>query len=106
MVYRLEGHDAVPVDNNDRAGIDAAFAAWDSADRHVGLTDVGKRRVSTVFLIVNHGYGRTPQLFETAVFEQGELVDIVGRYSTWAQAEAGHAQVVAELRGLTAPGHD
>ena len=100
LVYRLEGHDVVPVGDTPEE-IAAAFPT-DLEDLRVARTVVGKYTVSTVFLVVDYGFGfGVPRVFETATFEDGELVDIVARYSTWEEAEAGHAWTVLELRGLT-----
>jgi hypothetical protein len=52
-------------------------------------------RVSTVFLGLDHSFGDgPPRLFETMIFG-GEHDGDQWRYSTWAEAEAGHARAVA-----------
>lgn len=54
--------------------------------------------VSTVFLGLDHSWGDgEPQIFETMVFG-GALDQEQERYSTWAEAEAGHAAMVARVR--------
>jgi hypothetical protein len=58
----------------------------------------GGIRVSTVFLVMDHAFldDEEPQLFETLVFNDygsGEM----RRYSTWAEAEQGHDEIVAKL---------
>lgn len=76
------------------------WARWNEATarsgigRHVADETAGRVRVSTVFLGIdhNHGWG-APRWFETMVFVAGEGVDLV-RYSTWEEAEAGHAAMV------------
>jgi len=59
----------------------------------VGLTVGSKSTVSTLFLGIDHSFGRgSPKLFETLVC--GGLHDMfLQRYSTWEEAEAGHAKV-------------
>lgn len=80
--------------------------------RRVAFTDLGWGSVSTVFLGIDHAWdGGPPILFETMVFgnpkpdgtfpEEAEDDDLVGsmrRYCTWDEAEAGHAEMVAEVR--------
>lgn len=65
------------------------------ANRRVGSTEVGPYHISTVFIGLDHSLGRgPPQLFETMVFGlegDGEDMD---RCSTWAEAEAMHAEFV------------
>ena len=76
---------------------------FDGRDRVVGRTEVGKARVSTVFLGIDHSFGMGPPLwFETMVFG-GEHDEATFRYTTWAEAEAGHARVVAALESGTEP---
>ena len=63
--------------------------------------DGGRIRVSTVFLGLDHGFGRPggPVLFETMVFG-GSLDGEQRRYETWEAAQAGHDELVARLRLL------
>jgi len=76
------------------------------SERSVGYEQVGDRVVSTAFLGMAMGisgmWGTPPLLFETAIFTlAGEglaAVDLAGRYSTWDEAAAGHAVVVARLQ--------
>ena len=65
----------------------------------VGETEVGDRRVSTVWLGLDHNYwgDGPPLIFESMAFGEGWDDEKVRRYSTWEQAEAGHAAMVAEL---------
>lgn len=87
------------------------WAEWyETADRHVGFCDFGDMKVSTVFLGMDHSWdGSAPMLFETMVFERnrdpGLELDYVQsddfemwRYSTWAQAEAGHEKMCELVR--------
>lgn len=77
---------------------------FETAERHVAETTIGRYWVSTVFLGVDHSYRLPddppgpPLLFETMTFHQGgnevEDDDGFGRWSTWEEAEAGHARAV------------
>jgi hypothetical protein len=83
---------AVPVDQD-------TWARWlTSTDRHVASTELAPDSlVSTVFLGLDHSWGHGPrQIFETMVFG-GPLDQQCVRYATWAQAEAGHDQMVARI---------
>lgn len=68
----------------------------------VGWTEVGDSAVSTSFLCVDMNHARlfNPNLptvcFETLIFAPKKSY-VVDRYSTWAEAEAGHAAVVRSL---------
>lgn len=75
-----------------------AFAAMDvrGPEHRVGewLSKSGKVRVSTIFLCIDHGWGEGPPIiFETMVFG-GPLDQEQWRYSTEAQALAGHARAI------------
>jgi len=77
-----------------------AWAKWmQIAERHVACDDIGKAGVSTVFLGLDHGMRNNadPLIFETLVFG-GPLDGEMRRYSTWAEAERGHQEVVTEVR--------
>ncbi len=69
----------------------------------VGLDTVGDKRVSTVFLGLDHQYGDGPPLlFETMVFPKDSYSDLYcERYSTYDEAEAGHAKAVQGLKDGT-----
>jgi len=73
------------------------------SDRRVARTVLaGGVVVSTVFLGLdrNHSRRRPTLIFETRVFSgEGEFQETLERwrYSTWAQAEEGHAKLVAEF---------
>jgi hypothetical protein len=61
----------------------------------VAETFVGLVRISTVFLGIDYAYQGDPILFETMTFaDDGEPLG-QWRYSTWAEAERGHAEIVA-----------
>ena len=71
----------------------------DLAYKHVGMDVVGDVEISTVWLGIDHrflGEG-PPVIFETMVFG-GELDEWCERYTTLEAAEAGHEQMVAEVR--------
>lgn len=73
-------------------------------DRTVALTEINdKVRVSTVFLGLDHRYfgPGDPLLFESMVFG-GPNADDMRRYTTWAAAERGHEELVAETRKAVA----
>ncbi len=97
-LYRLEGHTPVPVADL------LTWARWHAtADRRVALTRIGTVEVSTVFLGLDHQWGSGPPLlFETLAFrvEEGArdaLGHLGARYSTWADAVAGHAALCARV---------
>jgi hypothetical protein len=74
---------------------------FESATRRVAEDFVGKVRISTVFLGLNHRYGEgRPLWFETMVFE-GPLDGDMDRYTTWDEAEAGHKLMVERVRNET-----
>jgi len=88
--YKLEGK--VPMPSNDFSG---AFGA----DRKVANDEIGDAQVSTIFLVIDHNFGDDgpPLLFETMVFG-GPLDESQERYSTWAEAVAGHARWVEKVK--------
>lgn len=84
----------------DRQGnpTDAAEFERTFTDRHVGNDTIGDVEVSTVFLGIDHSFGSGPPLlFETMVFG-GELDQEQERYSTEAEAAAGHRAMVERVR--------
>lgn len=90
LLWGLDGHTPVPIEDT------GEFPEYHA--RCVGLTKIGERRVSTVFLGVDMNLGAEPPLFfETIVFgERGPELTI--RYPTWESAAAGHDRLVKELR--------
>ena len=60
----------------------------------IGVTKIGEVSVSTVFL-----WGH-PLLFETMVFG-GKLDQEQKRYSTWEEAERGHAAMVERVKSCS-----
>ncbi len=93
--YLLEGKTPVPCDDLLTWG-----RQFEKMDRHVGFTEHGGVRVSTVFLGLDHAWGDgPPMIFETMIFG-GEHDQYQERYSTWEEAEAGHKKA-CELAGLS-----
>lgn len=92
--FVLKGHEPV------RCRDVVAWALWfETADRRVAETACGAYRVSTVFLGLNHQFGKGPPLlFETMVFEGERPLSMQRRYSTWDEAEKGHGTVVEFVR--------
>lgn len=71
--------------------------------KHVSDEIVNGKRISTVWLGLDHGFPRwsghtenyRPLVFETMVFNEGSGMDIYcDRYSTWEEAEEGHKKAV------------
>ena len=84
-----EWHDAMP-----EAG------EWYTRKTGLGFTvsrdEVGDHEVSTVFLAMNHGIDeKNPVLWETMVFPE---CDLVGRYSSYAEAVEGHRHAIEEVK--------
>lgn len=86
---KLVGREIVPCD---------MFCRMADEDRRVGLSKIGEQTISTVFLRTNHGgyFGLPDQWFETMIFG-GPYDQYQYRYTTYDEAEAGHARVVAAL---------
>lgn len=91
--YILEGKDAVPF----HGSLEAWCIAFEIMDRVVAKTAAANAEVSTVFLGLDHNWGSGPPLiFETMIFG-GKFNEYQARYSTWAEAEEGHARVVEAI---------
>lgn len=90
--YVLDGKEPRPVDM-------MTWAQSFEGDRvRVGKDTVGDATVSTVFLGLDHNWGDGPPLlFETMVFG-GSLDETCERYSTWDEAEAGHARMIERVK--------
>jgi hypothetical protein len=75
----------------------------DDAAKRVAYTHDEKKgiTVSTVFLGLDHGFGREggPVLFETMIFG-GQSNDWMRRYSHWVEAEQGH-KLACEVAGIS-----
>ncbi len=83
----------------------AAWAVWFEAHlgrRIVAQTPVGDALVSTVFLGIDHGFGnRTPVLWESMIFG-GPDEGYQERYTTKADALAGHERLIKMLMRASA----
>ena len=76
-----------------------------SGKRAVAQEMIGDVRVSTVFLGLDHQFGDGPAiLWETMVFWPDEGGDESHRYSSLAEARAGHELVVARIEGVVEAG--
>jgi hypothetical protein len=86
-----------------RTGEPFSLAAWASTfgaeDNHVADdTVLVPIRVSTVYLGLDHSFGSGPPLiFETMIFGASTM-GWADRYSTEAEALAGHARICAAVR--------
>lgn len=78
-------------------GIEEWGQWFETADRVVARTEVGEYMVSTVFLAFDHNWTQEvpPILYETLVF--GHPDEMIKRYETRAQAEAGHQEMIQRL---------
>lgn len=84
-----DGHQPIAVDLHQ-------WAIWmedNRTKRHVADETFNGVRISTVFLGLDHNHfgDGPPLLFETMVFS-GALNESMERYSTWIEAEEGHAK--------------
>ena len=85
----------------------AEWCRWfgeDSEQRRVAGTTVGENLVSTVFLprAQHQRWVDLPPMFETMIFgsdDSEQDTELIGRCSTWEEAEQMHAHTVARLRG-------
>ncbi len=77
------------------------WGKWlETADRHIACDEIGKVRISTVFLGLDHSFcmeNHKPILFETMVFG-GEHDQYQERYINRIAAQAGHDRAVAMVR--------
>jgi hypothetical protein len=73
----------------------------DIGNRRVAETEIGNVIISTVCLGLDHNWSGIgpPLLFETMVFVKDNGHETY-RCSTWAEAEAQHAEVVAEFSAM------
>jgi len=95
MNYILQGKEAIPIDDV------LEWGRWfQKHDRKVKVDEVGDVKISTVFLGLDHQFnpGGLPLLFETMVFG-GEHDQFQNRYTTWEEAERGHDEAVAMVKG-------
>lgn len=97
--YILDGHKVMPASDT------LEWARWfEKSSRKVAQTDVDGVNVSTVFLGIDHRFGGQgpPIVFETMVFG-GPLDQEQERYTTWDEAEQGHAAMVARVAAAGLP---
>jgi len=94
LYYVLVGQTPVPEPNIERWAL-----AFEQCDRIVAQAEVGSSMISTVFLGIDHSFidDGPPILFETMTFSDSESADCE-RCSTWLEAEAQHARIVAQVR--------
>jgi hypothetical protein len=88
-----------------RTAVPATLGNWwlqEIEVRRVAEDYVGDVFVSTVFLGFDHGHLDRPLLFETMAFTNDEgyesLEEYQERYTTWEEAEIGHARIVEAVR--------
>jgi hypothetical protein len=90
MYYLDENKNAIPTKSAIEWG--QRFKRQDRVVKQSKLP--GARYLSTVFLGIDHSYGgNKPLLFESMLFPGNDL----RRYSTWAEALAGHEEWRQEL---------
>jgi hypothetical protein len=96
--YRLDENGA-PVEVAD--ALDWA-RSFETADRHVALDVLPDGvKISTVFLGLDHSFGEGPPvLWETMIFG-GPHADYQRRYTSRAEAVAGHAHALRLAKGET-----
>jgi hypothetical protein len=104
-LYILEGRTPVKLTGGLKERMDVWGPWYATADRLVAMDRLPLATVSTVFLGLDHSLWSEedrPMIFETMVFVSKALKDspmdgLQRRCSTWAEAEAIHAEVMAEL---------
>lgn len=100
MFYLLNS-DRQPYEVHQHTFSAANFFNPANKSRIVAQEDVGEAWVSTVFLGMKHGEGSDgrPLLFETFVIHKpDDDSNVVRRYATWEEAEAGHAEIKEQIR--------
>lgn len=90
----------------DRSGQPIGMMEWATemeGNRRVAADEVDGVRVSTVWLGLDHSFGGgCPLIFETMVFG-GPLDMEQDRYSTEAEAIAGHVSMLARVKAAMKP---
>lgn len=97
MNYILEGDQPVATDDI------LEWARWfEQADRVVAKDEIGKIRISTVFLGIDHNFGNSGPsvLWETMIFG-GEHDEYQERYTSRIDAENGHLRVVQLVKSAS-----
>ncbi len=92
ILYKLVGKRTVQCKNFGE-WCDYWVRARNSRNLGVAFDKIGRAAISTVFLSINHGWGKRPVLFETMIFH-GKLAGKTARYHTWTEAERGHREMV------------
>lgn len=95
--YKLDGHNPVPCEDL----VEWAMDLGNDDIRRVAYTELPDGvQISTVFLGLDHNFSGEgdPVLFETMVFG-GEHNHEMVRYTTWEEAEKGHAEMVKKVSG-------
>jgi hypothetical protein len=93
-----ENHNPVPCNDP------IIWGQWMEKDfnstKRVAEDFVGEKRISTVFLGMDHSFGQGPPLlFETMVFPLDSLQDeICERCSTWDEAIIQHNEILERLK--------
>lgn len=115
LYYRLgPNHEVIPLENP-TLGESARLWDWAEHNRVVKQERIGDYFISTVFLVIDHSFGRgDPILFETMIFYEGGGVSPLAeqymeRYRSWDAAMAGHEEAVSFVKmklGLVAEGID
>lgn len=102
-IYRYDKHGNIVGITTDPDTQKEYNDAW--KNRRIARTEVGPMLVSTVFLVVDHNWSPDlndpPILFETMIRNIDDD-DYQERYSTWDEAEKGHARAIEHARGLLA----
>lgn len=93
--YILDGHTPVPATLLE-------WAKWfETHDRHVANDVINGKRISTVFMGLDHNFGDDGKLeiFETMVFQVGSWdEELCWRCATWDEAEAQHKKACELVR--------
>ena len=98
--YVLDGHTPVPVDDGVEMVMQSSAARTQTPDPWlVARTHIFGKAISTVFIGVSTSLRGEPLVFETAIFDKDDSVEIFGRCSTWDQAEAQHEACVIMVKG-------
>lgn len=107
MWYDRDGRFIKTVDEHGQLIIEAMRHIEELSKDHdykiVSKTEVNDYEVSTVWLGIDHGFGKgAPLIFETMVFTRGSNGDVpydewCWRYSTLEEAELAHESIVTAL---------
>jgi hypothetical protein len=103
LFYALDDDDnPVPVDFDDPR-LRARWSALEQGEAdpyRVARDKVDKWDISTVFLCIDHAHGcGTPVLWETMIFGPEPWDEWCERYTSYADAVAGHARAIEMVRG-------